>query len=60
MDKMQKSITEHLWKIHETEIELARCKKGTPHYRDTKKHLFRLNKELKMAKKYLDVGFNNN
>lgn len=49
---MIKSVSDHLWKIKQEEEELSKCKPGTPHYNDIRKHLFRLNKQLLEYKKY--------
>lgn len=53
MNSMAISIEEHKRKIKQAEIDLLKSKEGTPHYRDARKHLFRLNKEHRMCEKYL-------
>ena len=47
-------VEEHLRKIEKVKEELSRCKVGTPHYRDVRKHLHRLTNEYRTAARYLN------
>lgn len=47
-------FSEHLDRIEEYRAELQRCEPGTPHYRDTKKHLNRLQSEYASAVRFIN------
>ena len=43
---------EHMNEIERCREELVRATPGTPHYRDTRKHLHRLQAQYQSAKRY--------